>query len=154
MNTDVIFVNIFIINPCFQIPSDGFIKNPNLNQNVYLKAQFPDTELEKVVLVSFQSSYIYIQTDKTLYTPNSKGVYGVPGHKSHLPLLENILQCLATPSYGLLQTTIAKVMYFFFSVHYRMFAVTPRMEPLERNDGTPTDTIISIEIEVLYLIWK
>lgn len=45
-----------------------------MNQNVYLTAQFPDIELEKLVLVSFQSGYIYIQTDKTLYTPNSKGV--------------------------------------------------------------------------------
>lgn len=40
---------------------------------MYLQAQFPDRLLEKVVLVSFQSGYIFIQTDKTLYTPNSKG---------------------------------------------------------------------------------
>lgn len=44
-----------------------------MKQNVYLHAQFPDRLLEKVVLVSFQSGYIFIQTDKTLYTPNSKG---------------------------------------------------------------------------------
>lgn len=44
-----------------------------MKQNVYLLAQFPNRLLEKVVLVSFQSGYIFIQTDKTLYTPNSKG---------------------------------------------------------------------------------
>ncbi|KAE8300817.1 Complement C3 Complement C3 beta chain Complement C3 alpha chain [Larimichthys crocea] len=56
-----------------KIPAGDFSKDPNINQYVYLQAKFPDAELEKLVLVSFQSGYIYIQTDKTLYTPNSKG---------------------------------------------------------------------------------
>uniref|UniRef100_A0A672IPF2 Complement component c3a, duplicate 5 n=1 Tax=Salarias fasciatus TaxID=181472 RepID=A0A672IPF2_SALFA len=51
----------------------GQVKDPNEKQYVYLQAQFDDRLLEKVVLVSFQSGYIFIQTDKTLYTPNSKG---------------------------------------------------------------------------------
>ncbi|XP_040001308.1 complement C3-like [Xiphias gladius] len=85
------------------IPVGDFSKDPNIKQYVYLKAQFPDVELEKVVLVSFQSGYIFIQTDKTLYTPNSK-------------------------------------------VYYRMFALTPGMEPVERNDQTQTDASIAIEI--------
>lgn len=42
---------------------------------MYLQAQFPDRLLEKVVMVSFQSGYIFIQTDKTLYTPNTKGQF-------------------------------------------------------------------------------
>uniref|UniRef100_A0A672IG44 Complement C3-like n=1 Tax=Salarias fasciatus TaxID=181472 RepID=A0A672IG44_SALFA len=50
-----------------------FKKDPNEKQYVYLQAQFDDRLLEKVVLVSFQSGYIFIQTDKTLYTPNSRG---------------------------------------------------------------------------------
>lgn len=58
---------------CFQIPPGDFSKDPNVKQYVYLQAQFPDRLLETVVLVSFQSGYIFIQTDKTLYTPNSKG---------------------------------------------------------------------------------
>ncbi|XP_041789937.1 complement C3-like [Chelmon rostratus] len=86
-----------------KIPAGDFSQDPSTNQYVYLKAQFPDAELEKLVLVSFQSGYIYIQTDKTLYTPNSK-------------------------------------------VHYRMFAVTPRMEPVERDNETLTDASIAIEI--------
>ncbi|XP_031725593.1 complement C3-like [Anarrhichthys ocellatus] len=85
------------------IPAGNFSKDASMKQFVYLQAQFPDRLLEKVVLVSFQSGYIFIQTDKTLYTPNSR-------------------------------------------VLYRMFAVTPRMKPVERDDATQTDAAISIEI--------
>ncbi|XP_047433327.1 complement C3-like isoform X3 [Mugil cephalus] len=85
-----------------QIPDEDFSRDPSRNQYVYLQAHFPDVKLEKIVLVSFHYGYIFIQTDKTLYTPNSK-------------------------------------------VHYRMFALTPRMEPVERINGTLTDTSIAIE---------
>uniref|UniRef100_A0A7N8XVI9 Complement C3 n=1 Tax=Mastacembelus armatus TaxID=205130 RepID=A0A7N8XVI9_9TELE len=84
------------------IPAEDFSRDPNVKQYVYLQAQFPDRLLEKVVLVSFQSGYIFIQTDKTLYTPNTK-------------------------------------------VHYRMFAVTPRMEPVDRTDPGQTNASIAIE---------
>ncbi|KAM9363158.1 complement C3-like [Symphorus nematophorus] len=80
-----------------------------MKQYVYLQAQFPDRLLEKVVLVSFQSGYIFIQTDKTLYTPDSK-------------------------------------------VLFRMFAVTPHMEPVKRNEVT--DPTIVIEIVVFPGLWK
>uniref|UniRef100_A0A3B3DJU2 Complement C3/4/5 macroglobulin domain-containing protein n=1 Tax=Oryzias melastigma TaxID=30732 RepID=A0A3B3DJU2_ORYME len=55
------------------IPPEDFSKDPTAKQYVYLEAKFPGLELEKVVMVSFQSGFIFIQTDKTLYTPNSKG---------------------------------------------------------------------------------
>uniref|UniRef100_A0A669BJL2 Complement component c3a, duplicate 5 n=1 Tax=Oreochromis niloticus TaxID=8128 RepID=A0A669BJL2_ORENI len=84
------------------IPAGDFSKDPNAKQYVYLQAQFPDRLLEKVVMVSFQSGYIFIQTDKTLYTPNSK-------------------------------------------VHFRMFALTPQMEPVERDEAAQTDVSIAIE---------
>ncbi|XP_014834357.1 PREDICTED: complement C3-like [Poecilia mexicana] len=54
------------------IPTAEFSKDPTMKQYVYLQANFPDKTLEKVVLVSLQSGYIFIQTDKTLYTPNSR----------------------------------------------------------------------------------
>uniref|UniRef100_A0A3B5KRN1 Alpha-2-macroglobulin bait region domain-containing protein n=1 Tax=Xiphophorus couchianus TaxID=32473 RepID=A0A3B5KRN1_9TELE len=69
---------------------------PNLKHYVYLQAQFPDVKLEKVVLLSLHAGYIFIQTDKALYTPNSK-------------------------------------------VHYRIFAMTPDMKPVERNNMTQMD---------------
>ncbi|XP_028257105.1 complement C3a.1 isoform X2 [Parambassis ranga] len=85
------------------IPTADFSRDPTMKQYVYLQAQFPDRTLEKVVLVSFQSGYIFIQTDKTLYTPNSK-------------------------------------------VQYRIFGVTPGMEPVEGNGGNQADSTISLEI--------
>eukprot|EP00066_Takifugu_rubripes_P028718 XP_011617984.1 PREDICTED: complement C3-like isoform X1 [Takifugu rubripes] len=87
-----------------KIAPGTFSTDPKMKQNVYLQAQFPGRLLEKVVLVSFQSGYIFIQTDKTLYTPNSK-------------------------------------------VHYRIFAVTPNIEPIVRDDKTQPDTTISIEFQ-------
>uniref|UniRef100_A0A3B3VLY9 Complement C3-like n=1 Tax=Poecilia latipinna TaxID=48699 RepID=A0A3B3VLY9_9TELE len=54
------------------IPTAEFSKDPTMRQYVYLQANFPDKTLEKVVLVSLQSGYIFIQMDKTLYTPNSR----------------------------------------------------------------------------------
>ncbi|XP_075319883.1 complement C3-like [Odontesthes bonariensis] len=51
--------------------------DPKVKQYVTLQAQFPGRLLEKVVLVSFQLGYIFIQTDKTIYTPNSEVRYRV-----------------------------------------------------------------------------
>uniref|UniRef100_A0A671YLG7 Complement C3-like n=1 Tax=Sparus aurata TaxID=8175 RepID=A0A671YLG7_SPAAU len=85
------------------IPTGDFSKDPRIKQYVYLQARFPDRLLEKIVMVSFQSGYIFIQTDKTLYTPES-------------------------------------------TVLYRMFAVTPLMEPVERDEETKSDASIAIEI--------
>lgn len=79
-----------------KIPAGEFSRDATIKQYVYLQAQFPDRLLEKVVLVSFQSGFIFIQTDKTIYTPRS-------------------------------------------TVLYRMFAVTPRMEPVERDEDTSID---------------
>lgn len=38
-----------------------------------VQAAFGATVVEKVVLVSPQSGYLFIQTDKTIYTPGSTG---------------------------------------------------------------------------------
>ncbi|XP_077427272.1 complement C3-like [Vanacampus margaritifer] len=61
------------------IPAKGFSTDPTMKQYVYLQAKFPDRLLEKVVLVSFQSGYIFIQTDKNLYTPDSTVKYRMFG---------------------------------------------------------------------------
>ncbi|XP_030635552.1 complement C3-like [Chanos chanos] len=62
-----------------EIPNskDFFDKDPLEKQFVHLQAQFPGSLLEKVVLVSFQSGYIFIQTDKTIYTPDNTVHYRV-----------------------------------------------------------------------------
>lgn len=58
-----------------QIPDRNniFDVNSREKQYVYLEARFPDRRLEKIVLVTFQSGYIFVQTDKTIYTPDSIG---------------------------------------------------------------------------------
>ncbi|KAM9792656.1 complement C3-like [Neosynchiropus ocellatus] len=61
------------------IPAEGFSRDPTTKQYVYLEAQFPDRLLRRVVMVTFQAGYMFIQTDKTLYTPNTKVYYRVFG---------------------------------------------------------------------------
>ncbi|KAM9362521.1 complement C3-like [Symphorus nematophorus] len=97
------------IGVIIRIPVGEFSKDPKMKQYVYLQAQFPGRLLEKVVLVSFQSGYIFIQTDKTLYTPKSR-------------------------------------------VHYRIFALTPGLQPVERE--TQSDAFVAIEIVVFHGVWK
>uniref|UniRef100_A0A3B4DIT8 Anaphylatoxin-like domain-containing protein n=1 Tax=Pygocentrus nattereri TaxID=42514 RepID=A0A3B4DIT8_PYGNA len=54
-----------------------FSDDPLEKQYVYLQAHFPSAVLEKVVMVSFQSGYIFIQTDKSIYTPSSTVQYRI-----------------------------------------------------------------------------
>uniref|UniRef100_A0A8D0CFP0 Complement C3 n=1 Tax=Scleropages formosus TaxID=113540 RepID=A0A8D0CFP0_SCLFO len=57
------------------LKEDFFDKDSNKKQFVYLEAKFPQHTLQKVVLLSFQSGFIFVQTDKTIYTPTSKVHY-------------------------------------------------------------------------------
>lgn len=75
-----------------QISAQDFSRNPRVKQYVYLVAVFQNgPRLEKVVIVSFQAGYIFIETDKTLYTPGSYGerskmLSGRPGYKTPIAL--------------------------------------------------------------------
>ncbi|XP_028998589.1 complement C3-like isoform X2 [Betta splendens] len=80
------------------VPATDFSKDPTMKQYVYLQATFPGAELEKIVLVSFQSGYIFIQTDKTLYTPNSVVQYRMFGVKPSMEPVENDKETNAPPS--------------------------------------------------------
>uniref|UniRef100_A0A8C3HQN5 Complement C3 n=1 Tax=Chrysemys picta bellii TaxID=8478 RepID=A0A8C3HQN5_CHRPI len=64
-------------------PASGHPKDTKKAQYVVVKATFPQQTLEKVVLVHFHSGYIFIQTDKTIYTPGSTVLYRIftVGHK-------------------------------------------------------------------------
>ncbi|KAK9981658.1 hypothetical protein ABG768_001182 [Culter alburnus] len=72
-----------------KIPDDQnfFSDDPLKKQYVFLQAQFPSSTLEKVVMVSFQSGYIFVQTDKPIYTPASTVYYRIfsltPNMKPH-----------------------------------------------------------------------
>ncbi|XP_044132847.1 venom factor-like [Bufo gargarizans] len=59
------------------IPSNNLEKDPNKKQYVYVTVKSPTCNLENVVLVSYQSGYIFIQTDKPIYTPGSTVLYRI-----------------------------------------------------------------------------
>ncbi|KAM4039670.1 complement C3-like [Anomaloglossus baeobatrachus] len=59
------------------IPSTNLEKDPNKKQFVYVSVKSPQCSLDKVVLVSFQSGYIFIQTDKPIYTPGTTVLYRI-----------------------------------------------------------------------------
>ncbi|KAK9981497.1 hypothetical protein ABG768_001027 [Culter alburnus] len=81
--------NYYQILTDIKIPDDQnfFSNDPLEKQYVYLQAQFPSHTLEKVVMVSFQSGYIFVQTDKPIYTPASTVFYRIfsltPNMKPH-----------------------------------------------------------------------
>ncbi|XP_053574214.1 complement C3 [Bombina bombina] len=60
-----------------QIPSKDLLKDPKTKQYVYINVKSPACPLEKVVLLSFSSGYIFVQTDKTIYTPGSTVLYRI-----------------------------------------------------------------------------
>ncbi|XP_056311766.1 complement C3-like [Danio aesculapii] len=61
-----------------EIPGDrNFFSDNEKKQYVYLQAHFPSVTLEKVVMVSFQSGYLFVQTDKPIYTPGSNVQYRI-----------------------------------------------------------------------------
>uniref|UniRef100_A0A8C3HQQ1 Uncharacterized protein n=1 Tax=Chrysemys picta bellii TaxID=8478 RepID=A0A8C3HQQ1_CHRPI len=66
-----------------KVPTKHIKKDTKKAQYVVVKATFPQQTLEKVVLVHFHSGYIFIQTDKTIYTPGSTVLYRIftVGHK-------------------------------------------------------------------------
>uniref|UniRef100_A0A3P9BDI5 Complement C3-like n=1 Tax=Maylandia zebra TaxID=106582 RepID=A0A3P9BDI5_9CICH len=79
------------------IPAERFSNDPNIKQYVHLQGEFGTQTLEKIVLISLQYGYIFIQTDKTIYTPST-------------------------------------------TVFYRIFAMRPNMEPVDKNYQPGTDT--------------
>eukprot|EP00079_Xenopus_tropicalis_P019380 XP_012808980.1 PREDICTED: complement C3-like [Xenopus tropicalis] len=69
--------NGFLGSATVKIPSDQLPKDTRNNQFVYVSVRSGSCKLEKVVLLQYSSGYIFIQTDKTIYTPGSKVMYRV-----------------------------------------------------------------------------
>uniref|UniRef100_A0A667I3L7 Complement C3 n=1 Tax=Lynx canadensis TaxID=61383 RepID=A0A667I3L7_LYNCA len=65
---------------------------------VTVQADFGGTVVEKVVLVSFQSGYLFIQTDKPIYTPGSTVLYRIfTVDNDLLPVGRTIIVSIQTP---------------------------------------------------------
>uniref|UniRef100_A0A8D2LCU4 Complement C3 n=1 Tax=Varanus komodoensis TaxID=61221 RepID=A0A8D2LCU4_VARKO len=63
--------NNMLASPSIKIPAKDLKKDSKKNQYVIIHATSAQFTMEKVVLVSPQSGYIFLQTDKTIYTPGS-----------------------------------------------------------------------------------
>ncbi|KAG8130014.1 hypothetical protein E2320_016859 [Naja naja] len=60
-----------------RVPAKELNKDSRQNQYVVVKVTGPQVALEKVVLLSYQSGFVFIQTDKGIYTPGSPVRYRV-----------------------------------------------------------------------------
>ncbi|XP_006773409.1 PREDICTED: complement C3-like [Myotis davidii] len=70
--------NGYLSTVTIKIPASKELKSQKGNKFVSVQAVFGNAPpLEKVVLVSFQSGYLFIQTDKTIYTPGSTVLYRI-----------------------------------------------------------------------------
>ncbi|KAM3924656.1 complement C3-like [Leptodactylus fuscus] len=59
------------------IKSQDLLKEPKKTYYVSVQVKSAQCNVEKVVLVSFHNGYIFVQTDKTIYTPSSKVLYRI-----------------------------------------------------------------------------
>ncbi|MFT7800154.1 complement C3-like [Arapaima gigas] len=66
-------------------------KDPKKNHYVYLQAKFSEERVLAEVLVSFQSGYAFIQTDKPIYNPSENVQYRVFGTDSRAKSVNNIM---------------------------------------------------------------
>ncbi|XP_063787119.1 A.superbus venom factor 1-like [Pseudophryne corroboree] len=69
--------NKFLGTAKITIPAKELLKDQKSKQYVYVSVKAPGCNIEKLVLVGYQSGYIFIQTDKTIYTPGSTVLYRI-----------------------------------------------------------------------------
>ncbi|XP_036610168.1 complement C3 [Trichosurus vulpecula] len=80
-----------------KIPAQNF-QNKKDHKFVSIVATFNKEKVEKVVLVTLHSGYLFIQTDKTIYTPGSTVQYRIftVGHKLQ-PVAKTLTVSIQTP---------------------------------------------------------
>nr|XP_044609056.1 complement C3-like [Equus asinus] len=81
-----------------KIPASKELRSAKGQSFVTVHAAFGGTTVEKVVLVSAQSGYLFIQTDKTIYTPGSTVLYRIFTLDSKLlPVGRTVIISIETP---------------------------------------------------------
>ncbi|XP_051028840.1 LOW QUALITY PROTEIN: complement C3-like [Acomys russatus] len=81
-----------------KIPATKEFKADKERQYVTVVANFGAATVEKAVLVSFQSGYLFIQTDKTIYTPGSTVRYRIfTVDNKLLPVGQTVIITIETP---------------------------------------------------------
>ncbi|XP_068938993.1 complement C3 [Petaurus breviceps papuanus] len=80
-----------------KVPAQNF-QNKKDHKFVSIVAKFDKEKVEKVVLVTLHSGYLFIQTDKTIYTPGSTVLYRIftVGHKLQ-PLAKTLTVSIQSP---------------------------------------------------------
>ncbi|KAM4038581.1 venom factor-like [Anomaloglossus baeobatrachus] len=90
--------NNFLGTATVTIASNELTKDSITKKYVYVTVKSPVCNLEKVVLLSHQSGYVVIQTDKTIYQPGSTVLYRIfsMDHKMS-PVNTNVVIDFLTP---------------------------------------------------------
>uniref|UniRef100_A0A452SF83 Complement C3 n=1 Tax=Ursus americanus TaxID=9643 RepID=A0A452SF83_URSAM len=96
--TDLTSNNDYMSTVTINIPTNKELLSETGKSFVTIQAAFGATVVEKVVLVSPQSGYLFIQTDKTIYTPGSTVFYRIfTVDHSLLPVGRSVIVVLQTP---------------------------------------------------------
>ncbi|XP_075062646.1 complement C3-like [Mixophyes fleayi] len=69
--------NQFLGTTKIKIPAQDLQRDPKKKQYVTISIMSTSCTMEKTILLSYHSGYIFIQTDKTIYTPESKVLYRI-----------------------------------------------------------------------------
>ncbi|XP_036419817.1 complement C3-like [Colossoma macropomum] len=102
---------------------DTFHTDLQKKQYVYLKANFDGPySMEKIVMVTLQSGYIFIQTDKTIYAPDSKVRYRVfPFNLEAKSVVNRVVVEIVTPEGIIIQRhPLYTINTFFKSMEFQL----------------------------------
>uniref|UniRef100_A0A803TPG7 NTR domain-containing protein n=1 Tax=Anolis carolinensis TaxID=28377 RepID=A0A803TPG7_ANOCA len=156
-------VNGMMVTPFIKVPGKDLKKDFKNKQYVVVQAYSPQFTLEKVVLVSFQSGYIFTQTDKPIYTPGSSG-YAEKEMQDHISteIQRHVMIMSVCSSYYSLHNCYG-ITYISFHEHLPLILpvfspVLPSfevaIEPEERFYYADTEKNFSVVITARYLYGK
>ncbi|KAK2490705.1 hypothetical protein MC885_020364 [Smutsia gigantea] len=97
-STDLTSANGYLSTVTIKIPASKELRSEKGRKFVTVQAAFGNTQVEKVILVSLQSGYLFIQTDKTIYTPGSTVLYRIfTVDDKLLPVGRTVIVSIETP---------------------------------------------------------